>query len=139
VNTLNSGALLIIPCEIAVKSVVPAVKALMAKELTEKRGLKQDQVAQLLGISQSAVSKYTREVRGHVIKIDEMEELEPAIQKMVDLVLKGSYERAEFLKIFCYTCEKVRKTSLMCSFCQQADPSIRIQECSFCRLADTWK
>jgi predicted transcriptional regulator len=124
---------LILPCEIAVKSVVPAVKALMAKQLVEKHGLKQDQVAELLGISQSAVSKYTRKVRGYVIKIDEIEELEPTIQKMVTLIVNGPYRRSECLEAFCQMCLMIRKTSLMCQFCQQADPNIKVEECNFCK------
>lgn len=111
----------------------------MAKELVEKHGMKQDEVAELLEISQSAVSKYTRKVRGHVIKIDEIEELEPTIQKMVNLLLHGSYKRTEFLEVFCQACITIRKTSLMCKFCQLADSSIKIEECNFCKSANLFK
>lgn len=123
---------MIIPCEIAVKSVIPAVKALMANELVEKRGLKQDKVAEILGISQSAVSKYTRKVRGYVIKVDDIEEIEPLIKKMIDLLVSETYQRAEFLRFFCQTCMIIRKTNLMCQFCRKADPKIKIEECGFC-------
>mgnify|MGYP005836122443 FL=1 len=111
----------------------------MAKELVEKHGMKQDEVAELLEISQSAVSKYTRKVRGYVIKIDEIEELEPTIQKMVNLLLHGSYKRTEFLEAFCQACITIRKTSLMCQFCQLADSSIKIEECNFCKSANLFK
>ena len=123
---------MIIPCEIAVKSVIPAVKALIAKELVEKRGLKQDEVAEILGISQSAVSKYTRRVRGYVIKVDGVGELEPKIEEMMGLLVNGTYQRGEFLRIFCQMCMIIRRTSLMCQFCQKSDPKIKIEECGFC-------
>ena len=123
---------MIIPCEIAVKSVIPAVKALIAKELVERHGLKQDKVAELLGISQSAVSKYTRKVRGYVIRVDNIERVQPLIDKMIDLLEAGTHQRAEFLRFFCQTCIIIRKTRLMCQFCQKADPYIRIEECCFC-------
>jgi len=123
---------LIIPCEIAVKSVIPAIKALIAKELVEKHGLKQDEVAELLGISQSAVSKYTRKVRGYVIEVDDIKEVEPLMEKMIGLLVNGTYERTEFLKFFCQTCMTIRKTRKMCPFCQKTDPKIEIEKCSFC-------
>lgn len=123
---------MILPCEIAVKSVIPAVKALMAKELVEKHGLRQDEVAELLGISQSAVSKYTRKVRGYVIKIDDVEEVQPLISKMIGLLVSGTCKRREFLVVFCQTCSTIRKTRLMCPFCQKADPAIEIEECGLC-------
>jgi hypothetical protein len=129
---MNGETILIVPCEIAVKSVIPAVKALMAKELVEKRGLRQDEVAQLLGISQSAVSKYTRKVRGYVIKVDDIEEIEPLIHEMIGILVSGTYRRGAFLRCFCQTCVLIRKTSLMCQFCQKADPNIKIEECGFC-------
>jgi len=123
---------LIIPCEIAVKSVIPAVKALIATELTEKRGLKQEEVAEILGISQSAVSKYARKVRGYVIRVDDIEEIEPLMDKLIGLLVSGTCKREEFLRFFCQTCVTVRKTGLMCQFCQKTDPKIRVEECGFC-------
>ena len=123
---------MILPCEIAVKSVIPAVKALIARELVEKHGLKQDEAAELLGISQSAVSKYTRKVRGYVIKVDGLEEIEPLIDEMIGILVSRTHKRGEFLRCFCQTCVLIRKTSLMCQFCQKADQKIKIEECGFC-------
>jgi len=123
---------LILPCEIAVKSVIPAIRATIAKELVEIYGLKQDQVAEILGVSQSAVSKYTRQVRGHVIKIDKTEGLQPHMNNMTKLLVNGSLERTESLGLFCQTCMMIRKSGLMCRFCQRADPKIKLEDCSFC-------
>ena len=123
---------MIVPCEIAVKSVIPAVKALIAIQLVEKNGLKQEKVAEILGISQSAVSKYTRKVRGCAIKIDGIEEIEPLIKKMVGLLENENYQRREFLKTFCQTCITIRKTGIMCQFCQKTEQKITMQECGFC-------
>ena len=125
---------MILPCEVAVKSVIPAIKALMAKELVEEHGLKQDQVAEILGISQSAVSKYSRKVRGYVIKLDDVAEVQPLINDMIVLLMNRTYRRTEFLELFCQTCLAIRKTSLMCDFCQKSDPKIKIEECGFCTL-----
>lgn len=121
-----------LPCEIAVKSVIPAVKALIAKELVEKHRLKQNEVAEILGISQSAVSKYTRRVRGHVIKIDDVEEIKPLINEVVDLLSGRKFQRKEFLRFFCQTCMMIRRKSLMCQFCQRANSRIKMEECDFC-------
>ncbi|MBX5328409.1 MAG: helix-turn-helix domain-containing protein [Candidatus Bathyarchaeota archaeon] len=123
---------MILPCEVAAKSIVPAIKALMAKQLAEKYNLKQDKVAEILGISQSAVSKYTRNIRGHVIKIDKTQEIDPLINRMITLLLNGAYPREELLRNFCQTCIIIRKKGLMCQYCKKADPKIKIEECHFC-------
>ncbi|MDE1851182.1 MAG: hypothetical protein KGH69_00645 [Candidatus Micrarchaeota archaeon] len=44
--------------EIAAKEVIPAVRALIAKELKEKYGMKEVDIAQRLSVAQAAVSKY---------------------------------------------------------------------------------
>lgn len=123
---------LILPCEVAVKSVVPAVKALLAQELVTEHGLKQDRVAEILGISQSAVSKYSKRVRGHVISVETIEGVQPLIDGMVGLLVNGTYERSEFLRLFCQACMVVRRTGVMCDFCRKSSPKFQIEECSFC-------
>lgn len=123
---------MIIPCEISVKAVVPAIKAIIAKELVETHGLRQTQVAKILNISQSAVSKYVMEVRGHIISIDEAEETGPMIDKMIKLILAEAYSREEFLNIFCRICVAIRKESFMCPFCQKTEPEIKKEGCNFC-------
>jgi len=122
---------LLLPCEIAVKSAIPAIKAAMAKELVETYHLTQDHVAEILGVSQSAVSKYTRHVRGHVLKTDDIEELKPLVTRTVSLLVSEDPKRAEFLKLFCQMCKIIRRKGLMCKFCQKTDPEIE-EECDFC-------
>jgi predicted transcriptional regulator len=128
----NGERLLIVPCEVAVKSVVPAVKAMIAQQLVNEHGMKQEQVAEILGISQSAVSKYSRKVRGHVIEVDKVQEARPLIASMVIMLVNGQHQRPEFLRLFCETCGTIRKTGIVCQFCKKSDLKIKIQECGFC-------
>lgn len=114
------------------KSVVPAVKALVATQLVEEHGLKQDEVAEILGISQSAVSRYTRKNRGQVIQVGDINDVRPLINKMTTLLLDGKYQGQEFLDYFCQTCALVRKSGVMCPFCRKMDPNVEIEHCRFC-------
>jgi hypothetical protein len=111
---------------------VPAVKALMAQQLVEEHGMNQEQVAEILGMSQSAVSKYFSKVRGHVIEVDKVQEARPLITSMLVMLVNGEHQRAEFLQLFCQTCGAIRKTGIVCRFCKKSDPKIKIQECCFC-------
>jgi predicted transcriptional regulator len=115
-----------------VKSVVPAVKSLVATQLVEKHGLKQDEVAEILGISQSAVSRYTRKNRGQAIRAGDIEVIKPLITKMTLLLLDGEYQGRQFMDYFCQTCALVRGTGLMCQFCQRMDHKVVIDQCRFC-------
>ena len=123
---------LVLPCEIAVKSVVPAIRAAIAKELVEKHGFTQAQVAEILGISQPAVCKYTRRVRGHVIDIDNSAGLQGHKEAMVSLLMGEEPKRAALLGLFCQMCMLVRKEGLMCPLCHKTDLRIKSQDCDFC-------
>ncbi len=127
------------PCEIASKTIVPAIKATIAIEMVERHRLKQNHIAKILGISQSAVSKYTRGVRGHIINIERVARIQPLLADMVDLLLEENTDRTTFLKLFCTTCSVVRQEGLMCKFCQRTEPEVKMEECKFCfnsRLPD---
>jgi predicted transcriptional regulator len=123
---------LILPCEVAVKSVIPAIKALMAKQLMEEHGFNQEKVAEILGVSQSAVSKYSRNMRGHSVNIDELKEIRPLMNEMMTMLLGDAYRSNRLLKLFCEACVAVRKTSVMCAFCEKTDPKTGIGDCRFC-------
>jgi predicted transcriptional regulator len=122
---------LIIPCEVAVKTVSPSIRALLAKTLLEKHDLKETQVAEVLGITQSAVSKYYKNVRGITIPIENVAEIQNIISQMVTLLLTQSPQQEELMKLFCQACMAIRAKGLMCSLCQQ-NQKIKIDNCDFC-------
>jgi len=123
---------LILPCETAAKVVIPAIRAHVARELVQSYELKQDQVAKILGITQSAVSKYTSGTRGSVLRVENIKEIQPLLAEIVALVADGNVSRKDLLEKFCQTCQAVRRTGSMCSLCKKIDESIRVQGCSFC-------
>jgi hypothetical protein len=123
---------MLLPCEVAVKSLVPSLRSTIAKELIQTYGLKQKDVANLLGITQTAVSKYIRHVRGTVIEIGSIEEVRPMIDEIVVLLANGGLSRDELLGKLCRICEIVRRKRLMCELCKRADPSMDIHKCFAC-------
>ena len=64
-----------VPCEVAVKCVLPVVRAMLAKELMAKYRLKQTKVAEMLRVSQPAVSLYCRKIRGRAIDLENDENI----------------------------------------------------------------
>lgn len=123
---------MLIPCEVAVRSVVPAIRCAIAKELIQRYGLKQKEVAGLLGITQTAVSKYVGNVRGCVLKIEGVDEIQSMIVEIAVSLANGGLSRVELVGRFCVACEIIRRRGLMCNLCRRYDPSIDIEQCSFC-------
>jgi predicted transcriptional regulator len=122
---------LLTPCEVAVKTVSPAIRALLAQTLIDEHKLKEMKVAEILGITQSAVSKYNKKVRGTTIPIENLPEIQPIANQMVSLLLANPVPRIEIMNLFCQACILIRSKGLMCPLCQQ-NQKPRIDDCNFC-------
>lgn len=112
-------------CEIVVTSVLPAVRSIMTKELLEKHGLNQKKAAELLGLTQPAISQYKREYRGYKVK---MLEKQPEIMEMIDDLTKdivsGKIDHKQIHTRFCKICENIRKNKIICKLHEQSYPEI---------------
>jgi uncharacterized protein len=119
------------PCEVAVKTVSPAIRALLAQTLIEKHEMKEFDVAQLLGITQSAVSKYNKRVRGSTIPINDIPEVQGITNQMITLLLASPVEQMELMRLFCQACNVIRSKGLMCPLCRP-NQKPAIDGCDFC-------
>ena len=55
---------MLLPAEIESKTLIPALRAILAKTLAEKHEIREDQISKMLGVTQAAVSNYIRGTRG---------------------------------------------------------------------------
>jgi uncharacterized protein len=125
---------LILPCEVGVKTVLPAVKAIMARNIVTNHGLNEKQTADLLGLSQSAVSRYVGRERGsNLLVIENTPELLSLIDKMVLSLIKEPDNKRQVLELFCITCTTIREKGLMCPTCQKEMPPAWAEKCLFCK------
>jgi len=123
---------LVLPCEVAVKSVIPAIRSAIARELTKSYGLKQKDVAQLLGITQTAVSKYTRHTRGAVLKVEKVTDTQTLLEETVESLANDQIDKYQLNAKLCRICETIRQKGLMCRLCKLSDPNIDNQQCVVC-------
>lgn len=124
---------MVVPCEIAVKSLIPSIRAYIAKELTQTYKMKQNDVANLLGITQTAISKYVRDVRGQVIKVDQIEEIREMMYEMASKIADNKISGPQISLEFCAVCATVRRNGLMCSLCKRYDPALDTKLCTICK------
>ena len=123
---------MLLPCEVAVRSVIPAIRSAIARELTQTFGLKQTEVAELLGITQTAVSKYTRFYRGTVIEVQRIEETRVILKETVYLLANGQMNKYELSEKLCTICGIIREKGIMCELCSLSDLTIDNSQCIVC-------
>jgi predicted transcriptional regulator len=124
-----------LPCEVAVKSVVPAIRALLAIELVETHNLKQREVADLLGITQTAISKYTHHVRGRILAVGAEDEIMTLIVDTAASLADGDMRGTALARRICATCRLVREKRLMCELCKRANPNLDAAQCQLCSFS----
>jgi predicted transcriptional regulator len=122
------------PCEITVKSVLPTIRALIAKELTRTFGLKQEETAKRLGVSQSAISHYIRETRGTALDLEKEEGIQKAIKKIAIEIYKNNEYSNKIISKLCDVCKLIRRKRLICSIHEQYEVDLDAEKCEVCLI-----
>ena len=55
---------MLLPAEIESKTLIPALRAILAKNLAENHDVREDEISKMLGVTQAAISNYIRGTRG---------------------------------------------------------------------------
>ncbi|MFB3114017.1 MAG: transcriptional regulator, partial [Nitrosopumilaceae archaeon] len=74
--------MLLLPAEIESKTLIPALRAILAKKLAVDHKIREDEISKMLGVTQAAVSNYIRGTRGDPQLIKKLLE-EEQVSKLV--------------------------------------------------------
>jgi len=85
----------LLPSEIESKSLIPAVRAIIAKKLSSEHSLKEDEIAKILGVTQAAVSNYVRGTRGDTQLVEKLSHI-PEVMRMIDDITKDVAANSTF-------------------------------------------
>lgn len=99
------------PCEVLVKNILPAIRAIMVRELRDTHNIAQKDIAELLGITQPSVSYYLHGERGgnavDIIK-NKTKAAYEHILELVRKLVKSEITTEDILKEVCTICMEVR-------------------------------
>lgn len=123
---------MILPEELASKSVIPAIRALVVKRLVQEHGMTQQEAASLLGVTQPAVSKYLHQKRGAAIHLTGIKEIDQATNEIAELVSSKKAQPLEVMSRIEAACEYVRKNRYMCDLHKKLEPGMDVNSCHIC-------
>jgi len=127
---------MLLPSEIEAKSLIPAVRAILAKKLIKDYSLKEEDVARVLGITQAAVSNYVRGTRGDMELIAKLESVREVMRMIDDIAKDLSTNKAytpSTLAKFVGLCNYMRYTLIICDVHHSMESDIDEQICEQCR------
>ncbi len=98
---------MLMPCETIMKEFLPAIRAGITKELSNKYSYNQTEIASKLGITQAAVSKYlTGDYTEPIKHLENSKELRDVIENIASNIANGSFKKKEIIETVCTKCEQ---------------------------------
>ena len=131
---------MLLPSEIESKLLIPAVRAILSKELVIEKGLKEEEVARMLGITQAAVSNYLRGTRGDNELISKLMSLSEIMSMIKEIGNDRSTNRAytaKTLSKFIGLCNYMRYSLIICDAHHSLERNIDEKVCEQCKVTLT--
>ncbi|BAJ51468.1 conserved hypothetical protein [Candidatus Caldarchaeum subterraneum] len=122
---------MMLPAEIESKIMIPLLRAMVAKRLVYERGYTQEKVAQVLGVTQAAVSNYLRGVRGISSDLEKHDELVKWADEVVEAVVKNE-PRQEIARRINDALKNIRVMRILCEYHKRVEPDIDVDSCHVC-------
>jgi len=126
---------MLLPAEIESKTLIPALRAILAKKLADQHKIREDQISKMLGVTQAAVSNYIRGTRGDPKLIAQLSSQNQVVE-MIDeisenLASNKAYTPASLSK-FIGLCNYIKSSLMICEIHHNLESNIDEAICKEC-------
>ena len=126
---------MLLPAKIESKTLIPALRAILAKTLAEKHEIREDEISKMLGVTQAAISNYIRGTRGDPELIKKLL-AEAQVSEMIheisdDLASDKAYSPSSLSK-FIGLCNFIKSSLLICDIHHNLESDIDEAVCKEC-------
>ncbi len=126
---------MLLPAEIESKTLIPALRAILAKKLAEQHNIREDEISKMLGVTQAAVSNYIRGTRGDPKLIAQLSSQNQVVE-MIDeisenLASNKAYTPASLSK-FIGLCNYIKSSLMICEIHHNLESNIDEAICKEC-------
>ena len=126
---------MLLPAEIESKTLIPALRAIIAKTLAEKHEIREENISKMLGVTQAAISNYIRGTRGDPELIKKLL-TEKQVSEMIDDICDNlSSDKAytpSSLSKFIGLCNYIKSSLLICDIHHNLEADIDEAICKEC-------
>jgi predicted transcriptional regulator len=127
--------IMLLPAEIESKTLIPALRAILAKNLSENHNVREDEISKMLGVTQAAISNYIRGTRGDPELIKKLS-AEKQVSEMIneissDLSSDMAYSPSSLSK-FIGLCNYIKTSLLICDIHHNLESDIDEAICKEC-------
>ena len=126
---------MLLPAEIESKTLIPALRAIIAKTLAEKHEIREEIISKMLGVSQAAISNYIRGTRGDpelIKKLMEEKQVSEMINEICDNLSSDKAYTPSSLSKFIGLCNYIKSSLLICDIHHNLESDIDEEICKEC-------
>jgi len=126
---------MLLPAEIESKSLIPALRAILAKKLAGIHNIREDEISKMLGVTQAAVSNYIRGTRGDpdlIAKLLSEEQVAKLIDELSEHLASDMAYTPSSLSKFIGLCNYIKSSLLICDIHHNLESNIDEKICKEC-------
>ena len=126
---------MLLPAEIESKTLIPALRAILAKKLAEDHSIREDQISKMLGVTQAAISNYIRGTRGDpslIAKLLAEKQVSTLINELTDSLSSDMAYTPSSLSKFIGLCNYIKSSLLICEIHHNLESNIDEKVCKEC-------
>jgi|TARA_Y100001949_G_scaffold92620_1_gene78272 predicted transcriptional regulator len=126
---------MLLPAEIESKSLIPALRAILAKDLANKHNIREDEISKMLGVTQAAISNYIRGTRGDPKLIEKLlgdKQVTVMLDDISDSLSSDKAYTPSSLSKFIGLCNYIKSSLLICDIHHNLETNIDDEVCKEC-------
>ena len=126
---------MLLPAEIESKTLIPALRAILSKKLSEEHNIREGEISKMLGVTQAAVSNYIRGTRGDpqlIQKLLSEEQVAKLINELCDSLTTDMAYTPSSLAKFIGLCNYIKSSLLICDIHHTLESNIDEKVCKEC-------
>jgi len=126
---------MLLPAEIESKTLIPALRAILAKKLAREYKIREDEISKMLGVTQAAISNYIRGTRGDPNLIEKLlseEQVVKLIDELSEHLASDMAYTPSSLSKFIGLCNYIKSSLLICDIHHNLESDIDEKICKEC-------
>ena len=121
------------PYEVAVRTVIPAIRSMIVKELYMKYNMKQKDIARLLDLTQAVVSYYLSDNRGKVIDLSDFEDVIYLVREKARIIFEKKPDPKTITSMVLEITKYFISRGYLCRFHRELEPDVNPECCGLCK------
>ena len=126
---------MLLPSEIETKTLIPALRAILAKKLMEKYNIQEEDISKMLGVTQAAISNDIRGTLGDpelIAKLLAIKEVSDMVDEIASNLSSNMAYTPASLSKFIGLCNYIKSSLLICDIHHNLETNIDEAICKEC-------